>query len=126
MGIERIKRPLSRPWADEAPITTSTAASTALLPRGTIALETTSTGSPVVYTLADAPRPGRRVAITVKSLASSSDAPFHINAGAGRTFDGTNDMLALSTAGAGVSLVGLTTAQWGLTGSAGATLSTST
>ena len=112
-------------WGD---ITASTAASTALVPRGVVSLESTSTGAPVVYTLKQ-PIKGDEIAIAVASLASSSVAPFHVNAQSGGTFNGvasSENMVALSTAGAGITLLALSSAQWMTKGHRGATFSTST
>ena len=134
MGFEKFKRPIdARTGADpdflfdsiRQSVTTSTAASTALGPRGAFALETTSTGAPVVYDLAD-PQPGDRLTLLVSAMQSSSDAPFHFNLG---TLSGpatSADMVVLSSQGAGISLIALSTSRWLTDGNAGATFSTST
>ena len=134
MGYEVFKRPLDMRtrgdpdfWFDthRQTVTRSTAASTDLGPRGAFALETTSTGAPVVYDLAD-PQPGDRLTLMVSAMQSSSDAPFHFNLG---TLSGpatSADMVVLSSQGAGVSLHALSTARWLTDGNAGATFSTST
>lgn len=102
-------------------------------PNGVYALATTSTGAPVLLTVATPSKGGGDILdIGVSAVASSSDAPFHLNTpSTDTTFDGTNDMLALSSAGSGVSLRSLSTSQWlvvGLSGSThtGAAFSTST
>lgn len=95
----------------------STAASTALDPVGHIALETTSTGAPVVYTLGRAPKPGLEFFITAQAIASSSVAPIHLNAAAGSWFGSTaEDMLILAQAGAGAHIVGFSTSRWHVVG----------
>ena len=76
-------------------------------------LSSTSTGAPVVIVLAEA-RPGDRKVISVKSVASSSDAPFHINTSstADVTFDGTNVQMVLSTNGASAVVYAETSGRW--------------
>lgn len=134
MGYEKFKRPIdARTGASpdlrmeefQVGVTTSTAASTALADRGAISLESTSTGAPVVYTL-EAPAEGDFLAFSVDSVGSSSDAPFHVNAGSGVTFDGSNDMVTLSSAGAGITLIGRSSSQWMPVGEVSATLASST
>ena len=127
MGQERVRRPL---YADEfgnIRVTTSTAASTALAPRGVISLATTSTGAPVVYTLAQLPKKGKRFAICAATLASSSVGPFHVNAAA-NSFLGSSsqEMLTLPVAGNGAEFIGLSTTRWLCIGTNGGTFSTST
>lgn len=134
MGFKKEKRPLDlRTGADpdfifdssRQTITTSTAASTDLGPRGAFALETTSTGAPVVYDLAD-PKPGDRLSLMVSAMQSSSDAPFHFNLGNVVGPATSADMIVLSTRGSGVSLIALSTARWLTDGNDGASYSTST
>lgn len=135
MGREKMQRPIDvRTGADpdvlmdtfRVGVTTSTAPSTALAARGAVSLESTSTGAPVVYTL-EAPAEGDFLAFNVQSVGSSSDAPFHINAGSGVFFSAsTNDMVTLSSAGAGITLIGRSSSQWMPVGEVDATLSTST
>ena len=134
MGFKKEKRPLDlRTGADpdfvfdshRQTITTSTAASTSLGPRGAFAVETTSTGAPVVYTIAE-PQPGDRISLMVSAMQSSSDAPFHFNLG---TLSGpatSADMVVLATAGSGVSLIAFSTSRWLSDGNQGATFSAST
>ena len=134
MGFQKMKRPLDlRTGADpdfvfdssRQTITTSTAASTDLGPRGAFAVETTSTGAPVVYDLAG-PQPGDRLSLMVSAMQSSSDAPFHFNLGNVVAPATSADMITLSTQGSGVSLHALSTGRWLIDGNQGATFSTST
>ena len=134
MGFEKFKRPLdARTKGDpdfvfdqiRQTVTTSTAASTGLGPRGAFAMETTSTGAPVVYTLAD-PKAGDRLSLMVSAMQSSSDAPFHFNLGTVVGPATSADMIVLSTRGSGVSLIALSTARWLTDGNDGASYSTST
>lgn len=127
MGLDKNKRPLFAEDYRNIRVTQSTAPSTALAPRGVIALVSTSTGAPVVYTLAHAPKKGARFEVVVSSVGSSSDAPFHINAGSGIGLGASSeDMLTLASAGNGASFVAFSTTRWGCVGSNGATFSTST
>ena len=134
MGFKKEKRPLDlRTGADpdfvfdssRQTITTSTAASTDLGPRGAFAVETTSTGAPVVYDLAD-PQPGDRLSLMVSAMQSSSDAPIHFNLGTVVGPATSADMIVLSSRGAGISLIALSTSRWLTDGNQGATFSTST
>lgn len=147
MGIEYFKRPLrtvagrgtafgakgdvraGRSQFDEltALVTSATSVGT-LGPRAVVALNSTSTGAPDVYTLA-APSTGGGdfFSVTVEALGSSSDAPQHINASSSNvTFDGANDMLVLSTAGAGASMYSLSSSRWLIIGNFNATFAAST
>lgn len=140
MGFEFFKRPVkaridARTSTDpdfefdtlRQGITTSTAASTSLGPRGAFALVTTTTGAPTVYTLASpACSGGDRISIVVDQMQSSSDAPFHINTGGGGANATSEDMILLSTVGAGISLISLSTSRWLVDGLHAATFSSST
>ncbi len=134
MGFEFFKRPIdARSKGDPdlkfdtilEGVTVSTAASTALGPRGRFALETTSTGAPTVYTLPN-PAVGSRVSLMVSAMESSSDAPFHVNLTDLTGPASSADMVVLSTLGAGISLIATSTARWLTDGNQGATFSTST
>ena len=135
MGYEKRKRPLDTRTNSAEPDVkfgflrvadvASAAVSTALSPRGVYGLTSTSTGAAVVWTV-KTPTAGDVLEVAISSIGSSSGAPFHVNAGSGVTFDGTNDMITMSTAGAGFSLRALSTARWLMVGNFGATLSTST
>ena len=134
MGFDRKKRPLDLRTGSDPDFlfdtvrqgaTVSTAASTSLGPRGAFALETTSTGAPTVYTLAD-PKVGDRLSLMVSAMQSSSDAPFHFNLGTLLGPATSADMVVLSTQGAGISLHAISTARWLTDGNQGATFSTST
>ena len=134
MGREKFKRPLDlRTTSDldfkfdeqRQTITTSTAASTSLGPRGVFLLETTSTGAPTVYTLAD-PVAGDRLSLMISAMQSSSDAPFHFNLGDLIGPATSADMIVLTTQGSGISLIAMSTSRWGTDGNQGATFSTST
>lgn len=131
MGYEKQRRPLLETQSGrQLDITLSTAASTALEPRGYYGLVTavTSSGAPVVYTL-PAPKKGDRLGIVAVTLVSSSQAPFHINSAAifsAATGSTGHDMATLSTQGAGFEAIALSSSQWFVTGIRGATFSTST
>ena len=136
MGKVKFKRPLDlRTKTDpdfefdtfRTGVTTSTAASTGLGPRGAFALVTTTTGAPTVYTLASpACSGGDRISIVVDQMQSSSDAPFHINTGGGGAGATSEDMIVLPVTGAGVSLISLSTSRWLVDGLNAATFSSST
>ena len=134
MGFEKFKRPIdARTKSDpdfnfdtlRQTVTISTAASTALGPRGAFAVETTSTGAPVVYDI-PAPKVGDRLSLMVSAMQSSSDAPFHFNLGDLLGPATSADMVVLSTQGAGISMIAISTAAWKTDGNQGATFSTST
>ena len=124
MGFQVFKRPINLRSIRQT-VTISTAASTSLGPRGVFAVETTSTGAPVVYTILH-PKPGDRLSLMVSAMQSSSDAPFHFNLGDLFAPATSADMIVLSSQGAGISLIALSTARWLTDGNAGATFSTST
>jgi hypothetical protein len=127
MGRDKNTRPLLSRESGTYRVTTSTAPSTALAPRGLITLASTSTGGPVVYTLASAPKRGLAFQVHVSSVGSSSDAPFRINAGSGIGFAASSqDALTLASAGNGATLMGLSTSRWACVGINGATFSSST
>lgn len=126
MGFFKIRPPLaSRADSRLLSVRRSTAPSTGLGPGGVFALETTSTGAPVVSTL-NPPRAGTVLEVAVSLIASSSLAPFHINAGAGVTFGSSDGRVALSSAGAGFRAVGLSSSKWLITGSHGSTFGATT
>lgn len=140
MGFEFFKRPVkaridARTSTDpdfefdtlRQGVITSTAASTALGPRGSFALVTTTTGAPIVYTLASpACSGGDRISIVIDQMESSSDAPFHINTGGGGAGATSEDMVTLPVTGSGVSLISLSTSRWLVDGANAATFSSST
>ena len=135
MGFDVLQRPLKARRGDPnvvgdffqyGAVLASTAASTGLQTRGLVSLATTSTGAPVVYTLSPQ-KLGDWLEIGVAAVASSSDAPLHINMASGVTLDGgTQDMITLSTAGSGVTLRAFSTSHFACVGTRGATFSTST
>lgn len=126
MGIDKNKRPILADDYASIRITTSTAASTALAPRGVIALTSTSTAGTVVYTLASAPKRGHRFSIGAL-LVSATSAQFNVNAASGSFLGSSSeDMLQLSTAGNGATFVGVSTTRWLCVGNNGGTFSTST
>ena|SRR3990167_3496646 len=135
MGRQKFKRPVLE-GADlrflPAKIRSSTAASTALEPRGIWLLETavTSSGAPVVYTLQTA-KPGDFLGMVALDNVSSSQAPFNINAGASACFSyatasTAHNMVALATQGAAFWAIAQNATQWIVLGIRGATFSTST
>ena len=148
MGVEYFKRPIrtvagqgtafgavgdvraGRSQFDELTTLVTSATSVGTLgPRAVVALNSTSTGAPDVYTLA-APSTlgGDFFSITIETVASSSVAPQHINAStdASVTFDGANDMLVLSTDGAGASLYSLSSSRWLIIGAFNASVAAAT
>ena len=118
MGFQKDMRPTIRKRGGrESGMRLSTAGSTALDPRGMIALGTTSTGAPVVYDLRRLPKRGDEFYITVDSVASSSVAPFHINASTGSYFGTTGEgLLVLSKAGDAAHIVAYSSARWAVIG----------
>ncbi len=134
MGFFKHKRPVDLRTASDPDVlfdtqrqnvTVSTAASTALGPRGAFAFESTSTGAPVVYDI-PSPKKGDRLSLMVNLTASSSVAPYHFNLGDFLAPATSADMIVLSTNGAGISLIAISTAAWLTDGNQGATFSTST
>lgn len=126
MGYHKIPQPLLHSDVRRTfGVAAATSAGT-IGPAGTYGLATTSTTAPVVYTLA-APKGGERLELAVDTIASSSAAPFHVNANSGAVFAGSSlDMVSLSTTGAAVTLVALNSTRWYIVADRGATLSTST
>lgn len=127
MGYDKNKRPLLADDYGDLRVTTISAASTALDPRGTIALTSTSTAGPVVYTLANLPAQGRGFSVGVVSVGATS-SPHHINMPSGVFVGATSaDMVALSTAGEGATFVAVSSEHLMSVGhSGGVTFSTST
>lgn len=127
MGLEKEQRPVLRQPTRHVKVFESTAASTALVARDVISLVTTTTGAPVVYTLAGAPKVGDEVHFHATTVASSSLAPFHINMGASIGVGAsTEDMLTLAITGDGAHLIALSSTRWAVVGSHGAAFSSST
>ena len=116
MGYQVEKRPTTRVKGGRLNVKafrTSTAPSTALVPEGSISLRTTSTGAPVVYTLSRLPKAGAEFAVFADALASSSVAPFHINAASGSFLGSSGDeMLILAQPGAGAFIRGFSSERW--------------
>ena len=118
MGMNKQQRPtLAKRGARYSGIRVSTAASTALDPRGIIAMQTTSTGGPVVYTLNRAPKPGDEFHLVADKNASSSVAPFHVNAASGTFFGSSSEeMLTLARPGAAAHMIAFSTIRWAVVG----------
>ena len=118
MGFQKDMRPTIRKRGGrESGMRLSTAGSTALDPRGMIALGTTSTAAPVVYDLSRLPKRGDEFYLTVSAIASSSVAPFHINASTGSYFGTTGEgLLVLSKAGDAAHIVAFSSARWAVVG----------
>lgn len=116
MGYDKEQRPTARAKGGRLSgdaFRTSTAPSTALAPTGFIGLETTSTGAPVVYTLSRLPKRGDEFFVFADALASSSVAPFHINAAANSFLGSSADeMLILAQPGAGAHIMGYSSERW--------------
>lgn len=127
MGFDKERRPTGSQRRRHLEIITSTAASTALAAKDVVSLVTTSTGAPVVYTLAGAPKKGDEVHFHATSVASSSVAPFHINVGSGiGVGSSSEDMLTLAIPGDGAHLIALSSTRWATVASHGAVFSSST
>ena len=118
MGFRKEPQPTIRKRGGrESGQRTSTAGSTALDPRGMIALNTTSTGAPVVYDLNRLPKKGDEFYLTAVAIASSSVAPFHINASTGSFFGTTGQgLLVLSKAGDAAHVIAFSSARWAVVG----------
>jgi hypothetical protein len=130
MGYGKRRRPVYEPDADRlSGITKSTAASTALEPRGVYSLESSSTVAPVVYTLV-APKAGDELYVNANLIAAATGtSEFHINSVAVFGYDASTvgqDMVTLSTRGAGFHAIARTSSEWLVVGVRGATFSTST
>lgn len=132
MGFDYNKRKLSGRGFRQAKVVTVDAtiasASTALQPDDVLALTSTSTTGPVVFTLSRAPVVGERMAIHVlKAGASSAGAGYHVNAYSGTFFGSSSqDMATLLGHGDGFEAIATSTIRWGVVGSNNVTLSTST
>jgi len=130
MGYEKAQRPLFMGSASFS-IASATSAGTTILPRGVTQLNSTSTGVNVVMSLG-APRVGKKagfshVTLVVNAIGDTTGGPFHIEAASsGITFDGTNDMVALSSVGASISLIAFSTSRWLVTSGNGFVLGAST
>ena len=118
MGFRKEQQPTMRKRGGrEGGMRSSTAGSTALDPRGMWALNTTSTAAPVVYDLNRLPKRGDEFYLTVAAIASSSVAPFHINASTGSYFGTTGEgLLVLSKAGDAAHIVAYSSARWVVVG----------
>ena len=126
MGVAKEKRPILADSYQNIRVTTISAATTALQPRGIIALTSTSTTGPVVYDLASAPKRGHGFSVSAL-LVGATSSQLHINAGAGIGLGSSSqDMLTLSTAGNGATFVGVSSERWMCVGINGGTLSSST
>ena len=133
MGLAYEKRRQRAHGFHKGHVVTSTSAladaSTALNPNDVIALTSTSTTGPVVYSLSRLPHPGEQLAITVLSVgASSAGAGFHVNAYSGSFFGSSSgeNMATLLGSGDGFSAIALSTVHWGVVGNYGATFGAST
>ena len=114
MGHQKEMRPsIRKRGGRESGMRSSTAGSTALDPRGMIALGTTSTSAPVVYDLSRLPKRGDEFFLFADLVASSSVAPFHINAASGSFLGSSGDeMLILAQPGAGAFIRGFSSERW--------------
>lgn len=128
MGYEWSKRPVSAPSERQDVTIHSTTGGTTIPADGVTALQSTSTGAPVLVTLATPLTNGMEKDIIVSTIGSSSDAPYHINMpSSNTTVNGTTaDMITLSSQGAAVQLVALSSARWLVRSAITATYSTST
>jgi len=131
MGYGKSRRPNYGYGTDRTRgFTVSTAASTALAPRGLHILVTAQTSSETsdVYTLL-APKAGDQIEMVAKTVASSSVSPIHINSAAMFSYSSAStghDMVTLSSAGAAFSAIAYSSSEWMVTGIRAATFSTST
>jgi hypothetical protein len=132
MGLAYEKRRQRAHGFHQGSITTSTAAladaSTALAPNDVIALRSTSTNGPVVYTLSRAPKPGEHLNIHAQLVgATSAGAGFHVNAYSGTFFGSSSeDMATMLGQGNGFSAIATSTIRWGVVGNNAATFGEST
>lgn len=132
MGLEWNRRKLAGHGFRDLKVDTVSAtiasASTALPINDVIALTSTSTTGPVVFTLSRAPKPGEHLAVNVlKAGASSAGAGYHVNAYGGSFFGSSSqDMATLLGHGDGFIAIATSTIRWGVVGNNNATFSTST
>lgn len=138
MGFQHFKRPLDTRTASALDVklgthrvTVSSSASTTapasgLGPVGVFALESTSTdAAPAVWTLALATA-GDVIEVICATLETTS-SPIHVNAISGANFaDSSEDMVTMTSGGAGFRAIARSSSQWMITGSFGISLSTST
>lgn len=107
MGETKDRRPVLADDYGRMRVTIQDGASTALAPRGIIALTSTSTAGPVVHTLASMPKKGRAFEVGAVSVGATS-GQHHINMPSGVFVGATSaNMVELSTAGDGVRLVAI-------------------
>ena len=136
MGKEFFKRPIRAKNASDPDlfvgtvrrtVTATTAASTSLGPRGSFAIATTSTGAAgFVFDIGTDYKAGDELSIMIDSSPSATTPAAHVNFGAATVAASSADMCVLTTVGAAVSLVAISTSRWLITGNQGATFSTST
>lgn len=135
MGFDKMKRPLDIRTGHDVDflfdtarqgVTATTADSTSLGPRGQFAFASTSTGAAgPVFDIATDFKTGDELVLMIDA-AGGTTTPWHFNFGSATVAASSADMLVMSTVGAGVTLVALSTSRWLVKGNQGATFSTST
>ena len=122
MGFEKEQRPVTRQDTRHHAIVSATSDQTLAGTLGIFSLESTSTGDDdgAIFTL-NAPK-ARDEMILVAAVVAATSAPINVVASTGVTFDGTLDVLELTSSGAGCTLIALSTSRWQITGNFGATL----
>ena len=128
MGVNKSRQSMFAPSYGTIPNALSSTSGTTLKPYGMDSLSSTSTVGPVTWTLA-LPLPGGRMHKTIASKAIGATSGMHhiTTPSSDTTFDGTNDLIILSTAAtAYVELQSESSSRWFVVGQSGVTLSTST
>ena len=122
MGFTKEFNPVTRQDTRHHAIASATSDQTLTGTLGLFSLESTSTGDDTgaIFTLND-PKVGDEMMLIAAVVAATS-APINVVASTGFTFDGTLDVLELTSSGAGCTLLALSTNRWQLTGNFGATL----
>ena len=136
MGFKKEKRPLDLRTASDLDlkvgktrqgIVSTTAGSTSFGPRGQFAIATTSTGAAgFVFDIGTDYQAGDELTVMIDSSPSATTPAAHINFGSATVAASSADMVVLTTVGAGVTLVAISTSRWLADGNKGATFSTST
>lgn len=129
MGLQRENRPLLVKRGLRFDLVDSTSPGTVGRPDSMIALASTTTGAPGVWTLANPSKGGGDfIMVGCKTVGTTSaGAGVHLRtSSSGITFDGGNDLITFSSEGAGVSLVSESSSRWIIMSANAIALSTST
>ena len=134
MGFIKTKRPVDARTASALDIKfdeiretviATTAASTALGPRGVFSFTSTSTGAVgQTFTIAPDFQAGDRLSLMVDSFEGTT-TPMHVKFGTATVAATSATRVVMSTIGTGVRLIAISTSRWLVDGNQGASFSTS-